>query len=86
MDQEQFEDGLMNVMETCGQAFGFALAAAMREAESLRTSAGLESFASALATLVDDERFSGEVALVMAGIAEGIRARARATPDAHEFL
>ena len=74
------------VFETCGRAFGFALAAAAREGEDLRKNAGLLAFAHNLDSLIEDERFSPDASLALQSVSEGISAFVSAGTAPGEFL
>lgn len=79
-------DDLMQTLETCGEAMGFALAAALRSPEDFNTNKGLSTFAGHLDSMIESERFSPDASLVLAGIARGLNAFALATPSGGEIL
>lgn len=65
-------------LETCGKAFGFLIAAALRSKHDFSENAGLLAFADHLQQLTDDESFTPDVGLVMNSAVEGLRAFAHA--------
>lgn len=80
------EFGEIEVMEACGAAFGFALAAAAKEGAGLGTREGLTAFAQNLHTLQDQQRFSPDVDVVISGIVSGLLAWVNLDPDKDEWL
>lgn len=82
------EEELFDAFDTIGKAVGFALGETLLHGESMRTGAGLSAFATTLYELIESERFTEEVGLVIEGIAAGINARARAAlyPDSPTLL
>lgn len=80
------DDQLNAVAEACGNAVGFAFAAALREPEKLRSNAGLLNFAETLNDLAMDDKFSPDVTLVIYGLTAGVKAFALASPSSDEFI
>lgn len=74
-------DDLMQTLETCGEAMGFALAAALRGGFDFSTNDGINNLSNHLFDLSDSERFSPDVTIAMLGISRGLSAFSRPTPD-----
>lgn len=68
-------------LETCGMAFGFAIAAALRSKHDFSNNAGLLAFAENLQQLTDDESFPPDACLVLNSTVQGLRAFAKAAAD-----
>ena len=79
-------DAHLKTMEACGNALGFALAAALREKADLSTSAAQRTFALHLDTMADDGRFSADVTIVISGIADGMLAFDAASTNDGELI
>ena len=72
---------LIHVLETCGHAVGFALAAALRTQAESSDKNNLKGIAENLQTMVNDARFSPDVSLVLTGLVEGIEVFCSTNPD-----
>ena len=87
MDEERLHELLDEHLETCGKAFGFALAMATGGHADLCTQAGRLDFAAVLQDMCHAEKFSAHVNLVLLGVVEGVRACALSDPDGDvEFI
>jgi hypothetical protein len=80
------DNNLNHVLETCGHAVGFALAAALRSQAESSDKSNLKSVAENLQTMVTDARFSPDVSLVLTGLVEGIEVFCSTNPDANYEL
>ena len=76
----------IDLLEACGGAVGFALAAASKEGAVLGTREGLTAFARNLHTLCENERFSEDVNFVVGGIVTGLLAWLNIDTDADVWL
>jgi hypothetical protein len=85
MDSE-IDDAIGTSIEVMSAAFGFVLASALLELDSLRTPAGVATFAEKISELADNERFSPGIGHAMVFIVDGIEARLRMKPDTPELL
>lgn len=74
-------DNLNHVLETCGHAVGFALAAALRSQAESTDKTNLKGVAENLQNMISDARFSPDVSLVLTGLVEGIEVFCSTSPD-----
>ena len=79
-------NNLNHVLETCGHAVGFALAAALRSQAESSDKSNLKSVAENLQTMVNDARFSPDVTIVLNGLVEGIEVFCSTSPETNYEL
>ena len=79
-------NNLNHVLETCGHAVGFALAAALRSQAESSDKTNLKAVAENLQTMVSDARFSPDVSLVLTGLVEGIEVFCSTNPNTNYEL
>ena len=77
---------LNHVLETCGHAVGFALAAALRSQAESSDKTNLKGVSENLQSMVNDARFSPDVSLVLTGLVEGIEVFCSTSPDTNYEL
>jgi hypothetical protein len=77
---------LNHVLETCGHAVGFALAAALRSQAESSDKTNLKGVADNLQAMVKDARFSPDVSLVLTGLVEGIEVFCSTSPETNYEL
>lgn len=70
------EEDVLDLIEACGKAFGFALACALVEPAPL-DKPRLRAFADSLGDLIETECFSPHVGIVMSHVVQGMQAQMR---------
>lgn len=80
------DDQAAELLDSCGRAFGFTLAMALNSGTDFSNKADVTAFAMGLHDLLDSERFSPDVTLVMSGITAGLNSVVTLTNETDQII
>lgn len=80
------DDAYCDLLDAVGKALGFLLPMALNSGTDFGNKASITMFSDAIGSLIDSERFSPEVALIMTGVCCGLDAVASRSQQPGEIV